>query len=120
VDAVRRFIAEEVYYELQGETIPAGRRMYWAGTFGTFAKLLGWKNEPQPNQLSRAIRDVRDRLRESGIEVVLPDEQEQRSGKQRKVTIAYSCLIEPKWSDDELMADSERCDALLASLPPGV
>lgn len=120
VDWVRRYIAEEIYWELQGQKISTGRRLYWEGTFSGLAKALGWKDEPHPNQLSRAIRDVRDRLREGGIEVVLPEEQAQRNGKQRKLTIAYSCMIEPEWSDEQIVAELEHSDDLLACVPPGI
>jgi hypothetical protein len=117
VDLVRQFIAERVYTELGGQRLPVGSRDYWQGTFGTLAKLLGW-DDIEPNQLSRALRLVRERLREHGIEVVLPDEQSKRSANERKVTIASSWLLEPEWSLEEQATDAERVDRLLDDMPP--
>ncbi len=112
VELVRQFIAERVYMELGGERIEIGSRDYWQGTFSTLAKLLGWP-DISGNQLSHAVRQVRDQLREHGIEIVLPEEQDKRSAKERKVTIGSWVLVEPDWTDEEIVADLERC----ASLP---
>jgi hypothetical protein len=120
VETVRKFIAEEIYWEVQGKKIPVARRSFWMGTFTALAEEWGWE-KVTAKQLSAAIRAVRDRLRdEHGIEVLLPDDPGQRSGTERKVTIALSALIEPEWSDDEVLADVERVERLMDDLPPGV
>ena len=119
VETVRQFIAEEFYRELKGEEPSDKQRAFWKGTFTELAKTWGWE-EVTAHQLSTAIRVVRDRLRdEHGIEVLLPDDPGQRSNAERKVTIAYSCFIDPEWLD-KAYADEERVSKLMDDLPPGV
>jgi hypothetical protein len=117
VDAVRQFIAEMLYWELGGHRIPFGRRYYWEGTFSTLGGLLGWDGA-QPNQVSHALRAARDQLREYGIEIVLPEEG-QRTGHERKVTIAESWLIGPEVPPESMVDDYKRFVRLMDDLPPG-
>ncbi len=118
MEAVREFIAEMLYFDIEGQSVPSGRRMYWEGTFTTLAKLLGW-HDTTANQISRALRQCRAALLEDGIEIVFPEEG-QRTGAARKVTIAESCLILRQLSDEEMAADEDHCARLFDRMPLGV